>query len=171
MKHRYLFGFCIIFLSLISKYSYSQDVNINIGAKTLGLIPVLMGEIEYGFSDQSIRVNYFSNFEFEMFGSSKYQGASVEYSFNEEKNEFNSNKIYIGIGEAEKREGSSSDENYKFMGIGYEKRYIRTNKGTLGNKYLFTRYYLNYVEEESLFLFNIPIEEYFILGFSIGIGY
>ncbi len=157
---------------LIPQNSYSQDVNFNIGARTLlSLIPVFVGEVEYEYSDQSIRANYFSNFEFEMFGSSKYEGVSIEYSFNESKNELNSKKLYISIGKAEKREGSSYDENYKFIGIGFEKRYFKTSKGALGNKYLFMRYYLNYIEEEYLSPFNYSIEDYILPGFSIGVGF
>lgn len=137
----------------------------------MGPIPVLTGEVEYVFSDQSIRVNYFSNFKFGMFGSSKYEGTSIEYSFNEIRIESKSNKIYIAIGKAEKRDGSNYDENYQFIELGYEKRYFRINKGLLANKYWFMRYYLSHVEEEDLSPFNTPIEDYLFPGFSMGIGF
>lgn len=172
MRNRLIFSILVLLLSSSSKFSYSQDLNINFGGRTLGLfIPLLMGEVEYVFSGQSMRVNYYSNFQFEIFGSSKYEGVSVEYSFNETIKELNKSRIYFAIGTAIKREGSSYDENYKLLGMGYEKRYFSKSKGRSGSKYMFMRYYFNYIEEESLSPFNTANDGHLVPGFAIGLGY
>ena len=166
-----LFSFFSVFLSLIPTCAYSQDVNINIGARLLGPIPVLMGELEYDFSGQSIRAGYFSNFKFELFGSSKYEGVSVEYSFNEIKKSSRSSKNYISIGNAEKRNGSSYDENYRFIEIGYEKRYIKKHKGFLNAKHFFMRFYLSFVDEKELPPSITPNDDHVLPGLSMGLGF
>ena len=134
-----------VFMSLFCfKSAVAEGTGLNVGLKTLGPIPVAFGEIEYHFSDKSIRAQYFSNLNIGILGSSKYDGVALQYSYLVEKEAVTNKNYFISLSAARKREGTEADEDYKIIDIGYEKVYRNKNTSIFGGQ-TFYRIYLGYI--------------------------
>lgn len=160
-----------VLLAFIPSVSFSQGFTFNVGFMSLGPIPVVLTELEYKYTDGAIRINYFSNYKVGFFGSSKYDGLSVEYSFNETEVNGKFSNYYVSLGAADKTGGSSEDADYEFVGIGYERKYNKNMHGRFGQKSTFVRYFVNYLQEKEKTQPTITENDSVYPGISLGLRF
>jgi len=160
--------FYITLLTIISSpNSHANEIHVNVGAMTFSFIPVFTGEIEYEFSRYTVRESFYSNFDFNLLGSSVYKGKAVEFAYRtDEKNE----RIYLSIGSGAKREGTTNDENHRFIGVGFE-NYFRKDPGDSSPGQGFVRLYGQIIEYEDVEGPDFTKDELPMAGIMLGMRF